>query len=123
MVEPLPASSGAGPAGVADSKSVLLPPKPCSMTIVGNGPLPFSGRVTSTSSGVPSKEGTREERLGVGQKRTPFSAVQAWPNGAEVDPAAGAAATSAASATAVAAIDPIRGPPLTTCEHRGLSCS
>src|SRR6478752_9035665 len=119
MVEPLPASSGAGPAGEAVSKSVLLPPKPCSITIVGNGPLPLSGRVTSTSSGTPSKEGTREAESTVGQKRTPFSAVQGWPNGAVEDAAAGAANASAAANAVSTASREIREL-LTWAEHTPL---
>src|SRR3954453_16933931 len=70
------------------------------MTIVGKGPLPFSGRVTSTSSGTPSKEGTREARSAVGQKRTPFWAMQPVPSGALEEAAAGAAAASNPVATA-----------------------
>ena len=32
-----------------------MPPRPCSIRSVGNGPSPVAGNVTSTSSGVPSK--------------------------------------------------------------------
>src|ERR1700730_213707 len=69
------------PAGEVDSKSVLLLPHPWSITIVGNGPVPVAGSVTSASSGTLSKEGTRCARVSVGQKRTPFCALHACPNG------------------------------------------
>src|SRR3954454_18226600 len=42
-----------------DSKSFFDPPQPCSITMVGKGPLPVGGRVTSRSSGTPSKGGPR----------------------------------------------------------------
>ena len=49
--------------------------------MVGNGPSPLGGSVTSTSIGTPSKLGTRSASLAVGQKSTPFCGVQAWPKG------------------------------------------
>src|SRR4051812_17128698 len=71
------------------------------MTMVGNGPSPVAGTVTSTSRGTPSKLGT--SALGPpGQKRTPSCAVQVRPKGAGVaaDAAAGtASASTAASGT------------------------
>ena len=39
--------------------------------MVGNGPSPVAGSQTSTSSGTPSKLGTRAASSAVGQKRTP----------------------------------------------------
>jgi hypothetical protein len=86
------------PAGALDSKSDLLPPQPCIITIVGKGPSPLGGSVTSTSSGTPSNVGTRCCRVSVGQKRTPFCALQACPNGA------GSAAASAGAASTPHAI-------------------
>jgi hypothetical protein len=62
--------------GVALSNELLLPPQPCIITIVGYGPSPDGGSVTSTSSGTPSQLATRWASVVVGQKRTPFSAVQ-----------------------------------------------
>jgi hypothetical protein len=50
--------------------------------MVGNGPLPCAGSVTSASSGTPSKDGTRWAEPDVGQKRTPFCAWHECPNGA-----------------------------------------
>ena len=71
------------PVGVVVSQYVLsCLPKPCSMTIVGNGPVPVAGSVTSTSIGVPSKLGTRAASFAVGQNRTPFCGTHACPNGA-----------------------------------------
>ena len=64
------------PAGVGDSNADLFPPQPCIITIAGNGPSPVGGSVTSTSSGTPSQLGTRWASVAVGQKRTPFWAVQ-----------------------------------------------
>jgi hypothetical protein len=64
------------PSGVADSNEDLLPPQPCIITIAGKGPSPVGGSVTSTSSGTPSQLGTRCASSEVGQKRTPFWAVQ-----------------------------------------------
>src|SRR4051795_3544318 len=90
----------------SDSKDVLLPPQPCSITIVGNGPLPLAGSVTSTSSGTPSKVATRWVDPLPGQKRTPALGVQASPSGV----GAAAAAGGSASATASAAV---RSLPLT----------
>src|SRR5262245_6832573 len=84
------------PAGVGASKSTLLPPSPCSMKIVGKGPSPVGGSVTSMSSGSPSQVGTRSASEVVGQKRTPFWATQVCPNGA-----GRAAAERAASAPAI----------------------
>src|SRR3954452_83422 len=96
---------GRWPSAVTVSKSVLLPPKPCSITIVGKGPSPPAGSVTSTSSGTPSKLATRCESAAVGQKRTPPCGAQACPNGSggAAWAAAGAAnaATTAAKATRV----------------------
>src|SRR6202011_5273998 len=86
------------PAGVVDSKSALLPPQPWIITIVGNGPSPIAGSVTSASRGTLSKEGTRWVSVSVGQKRTPFGALQACPNGA------GAAAASAGAPRSIASI-------------------
>src|SRR5437660_11326948 len=68
------------------------------MTIVGNGPFPVGGSVTSTSSGTPSKDAIRAGSDEVGQKRTLFCAVHVWPNGA------GAASAGAATAHAVAIV-------------------
>ena len=65
-----------------DSNEVLLPSQPWIITIVGNGPVPLAGSVTSASSGTPSNVGTRCASVSVGQKRTPFSALHACPNGA-----------------------------------------
>src|SRR3979411_211889 len=87
------------PAALLDSNEVLLPPQPCSITIVGKGTLPLGGRVTSTSSGTPSNDGMRWARVIVGQNRTPFWSVQEWPNGA----AAPTARPGSASAVRVAA--------------------
>src|SRR3954471_3092615 len=70
--------------------------------MVGNGPSPVAGRVTSTSSGTPSKLATRDARSGVGQNRTPSCGVQAWPNGAGAAWAAGTAARDAAAAQSAA---------------------
>src|SRR5436853_1572765 len=56
--------------------------------MVGNGPLPCAGSVTSTSSGTPSNVGTPSTVLPgapsvVGQNRVPSPwLVQRWPNGA-----------------------------------------
>src|SRR5215213_4643987 len=66
------------------------------MTIVGNGPSPFGGSVTSTSSGTPSKLATRSASPVVGQKRAPSFGAQAWPNGV-----GGAAAAEAGSRPSV----------------------
>ena len=66
--------------------SVLLPPQPCSITIVGNGPLPVAGSVTSTSSGTPSKDGTRWASVPVGQKRTPFCGFAGMPERSQRGP-------------------------------------
>src|SRR3954452_3100521 len=82
-----------GVEALVPAKECLLPPYPCSIRIVGNGPSPMfaGGRVTSTSIGRPSKLGTRWSSLAVGQKRTPsLGSAQAWPNGSGTA-AAGAA--------------------------------
>src|SRR4051794_1508268 len=71
---PVPASSTA-------SKSVFDPPRPWTITIVGNGPSPAGGSVTSTSIGTPSKVGTRWSSVALGQNRTPFCSEHAWPKG------------------------------------------
>ena len=63
--------------GVVVSNEPLSPPQPCSITIVGNGPSPVAGSVTSTSSGTPSKLATRCESTAVGQNSTPFCGEQA----------------------------------------------
>jgi hypothetical protein len=65
------------PFGVDASKSTLLPPRPCSMKMVGNGPSPVGGSVTSMSIGNPSHVGTRSASEVVGQNRTPFWATHA----------------------------------------------
>src|SRR5215210_577398 len=54
------------------------------ITIVGSASflLASAGSVTSTSSGAPSKLGTRSASVRVGQKRTPFCGSQGCPNGA-----------------------------------------
>src|SRR6202023_3900637 len=77
------------PSGVEDSKEPLLPPHPCIITIVGKGTAPLAGSVTSASSGTVSKLATRWPSVSVGQKRTPFCALQACPNGAGSAPAKG----------------------------------
>ena len=51
-------------------------------TMVGNGPSPVAGSQTSTSSGTPSKLGTRAASSAVGQKSAPSRGVQACPKGA-----------------------------------------
>src|SRR4051794_5254968 len=66
--------------------------------MVGNGPSPVAGRVTSTSSGTPSKLATRDARSGVGQNRTPSCGAQAWPNGAGAGGAGGGGGRDAAGA-------------------------
>src|SRR3954453_11582690 len=89
-------------AGLVPSNAVLVPPRPCSSRIVGNGPSPVGGSVTSTSIGVPSKLAGRDARSGVGQKRTPFVAVHACPNGVgSAWAAAGANANTAATMSGV----------------------
>src|SRR3954453_23238371 len=80
------------PFGPMVSKLVLLPPQPCIITIVGNGPLPVGGIVTATSSGTPSKLGTRLATFPA-QKRTPFCGAHALPRG--VGSAVATAGTSA----------------------------
>ena len=67
------------------------------MAIVGNGPLPVAGSHTSTSSGTPSKLGTRAASLAVAHSRAPELGAQAWPNGA-----GGAASAPGASAASSA---------------------
>src|SRR5258705_1210979 len=78
-------------AGSEVAASPLLPPQPCPMITVGNGPSPVAGSVTSTSSGVPSKLGVRVSPAA--QMRTPSLGAQARPYGA------GAAAWAAATGT------------------------
>src|SRR4051812_40761788 len=86
----------------SDSKDVLLPPQPCSITIVGNGPSPVAGSVTSASRGTPSKVGTRCVEPFPAQKRTPAFDAQASPSGvASADAAAGSASTATTAATTV----------------------
>src|SRR5262249_41359268 len=95
------------PFGEVSSNAVLSSPRPCRRTIVGKGPDPVAGRVTSTSIGIPSNVGTRWAAFVVGQNRTPFWAVHAWPNGVRVTAAAAVVATAteaAATTTAHAAI-------------------
>src|SRR3954454_19509562 len=83
----------------SDSKDVLLPPQPCSITIVGNGPSPLAGSVTSASSGTPSKVATRWVEPLPAQKRTPAFAAQVSPSGvASADAAAGSASTATTAA-------------------------
>src|SRR5215203_1820154 len=79
------------------SKLVLLPPQPWSITSVGKGPPPLVGSVTSTSSGTPSWLATRVAGV-PGQKRTPKWGAQARPSGVGTAEAAGATASSAATA-------------------------
>src|SRR3954468_10424640 len=86
----------------SDSKDVLLPPQPCSITIVGNGPSPLAGSVTSASSGTPSKVATRLAAPSPGQKRTPFIAAQSSPSGLGVAAVAEAGSAIAAAAIAIA---------------------
>src|SRR3954451_20669923 len=75
--------------------------------MVGNGPLPLAGRVTSTSSGTRSKLGTPlTVRPGgpsvVGQNRVPSARVlQGWPNGAGVWAAIPGAGATAPARTAI----------------------
>src|SRR6266851_7250412 len=69
------------PSGVVVSYEVLSPPHPWMITIVGKGPSPDAGSVTSASSGTLSNVGTRWASVSVGQKRTPFCALQACPRG------------------------------------------
>src|SRR3954465_6060333 len=66
--------------------------------MVGNGPVPVGGNVTSTSSGVPSKLGTRWDKSVVGQKRTPCRGRQAWPSGSAAWGVAGSSVSAAAAA-------------------------
>jgi hypothetical protein len=47
------------------------------MKMVGNGPSPVGGSVTSMSIGNPSHVGTRSASDVVGQNRTPFWATHA----------------------------------------------
>src|SRR4051812_12870793 len=84
-------------AGFVLSNAVFVWPIPCSRRMVGNGPSPVAGSVTSTSIGVPSKLAGLDARSGVGQKRTPFAGVHEWPNGA-------GSACAAAGKSAIAAI-------------------
>src|SRR5438270_10570230 len=70
------------PVSSTASKAVFDPPRPCTITIVGNGPLPVSGMVTSTSIGTPSQVGTRWSSDVAGQNRTPFWSAHGFPNGA-----------------------------------------
>src|SRR3954464_11628681 len=93
-------------AGLVPSNEVFVPPRPCSSRIVGNGPSPVGGSVTSTSIGVPSKLAGRDARSGVGQKRTPLVTVRPGPTGAMSASAAvgPSASPSPASATATATL-------------------
>src|SRR4051795_1830426 len=84
-------------AGFVLSNAVFVWPRPCMSRIVGKGPSPVAGSVTSTSIGVPSKLVGRVARSDVGQKRTSFCGVHAWPNGA------GAAASAVAGTSVMAA--------------------
>src|SRR5436190_23962778 len=65
-----------------------------------------AGRVTSTSSGVPSKLGTRSASVLVGQKRTPLRGWHEWPNGVGGAAAAGAAQSSATTPAVATAAHP-----------------
>src|SRR4051794_17481030 len=96
-------------AGFVLSNAVFVWPRPCSRRIVGKGPSPVAGSVTSTSIGVPSKLAGRDARSGVGQKRTPFWGVQAWPKGAGSAATAAEVGTSASSAAAAPASSAARG--------------
>src|SRR3954471_17255525 len=87
-------------AGFVLSNAVFVWPIPCSRRMVGNGPSPVAGSVTSTSIGVLSKLAGRDARSGVGQKRTPFAGVHVCPNGA--GSALAAAGRTATTATATA---------------------
>ena len=82
-----------------------MPPRPWSIRIVGNGPSPVAGSVTSTSSGVPSKLATRDARSVVGQKRTPSFGAHAWPNGAGAAWAVPGASTARAATAAASAAE------------------
>src|SRR3954471_9789888 len=96
-------------AGFVLSNAVFIWPRPCRSRIVGNGPSPVAGSVTSTSRGVPSKLAGRDARSVVGQKRTPFSDVHGWRKGAGSAAAAVAAGSSASSAAAAPASSAERG--------------
>src|SRR3954454_16640293 len=82
----------------SDSKLVLLPPQPCSITIVGYGPSPVAGSVTSASSGTPSKVATRCVDPLPWQKRTPTFGAQLRPSGAGAAAAVAGISSAAASA-------------------------
>src|SRR5215217_3188225 len=91
------------PSGECASNELLLPPQPCIITIVGKGPSPLGGSVTSTSSGTPSQLGTRSASLAVGQNSTASCGTQAWPNGSGGAAwAAGAASAAVAEAASTA---------------------
>ena len=88
VVVDLRAVALAGPAGSTRNLSCCRRTRAASRSS-GTGRCPSAGRVTSTSSGTPSHEGTRPARSEVGQKRTPFCAVQAWPKGVGLGGAGG----------------------------------
>ena len=69
-------------------------------TTVGNGPSPVAGSQTSTSSGTPSKLGTRAASSAVGQKSAPSRGVHACPKGAGGAAEAGGAKAAHRATTA-----------------------
>src|SRR5262249_631094 len=92
------------------------------MKIVGKGPSPVGGSVTSMSSGSPSQVGTRSASEVVGQKRTPFWAMQGCPNGAGTAAADRAASTPAIRMAAIVRMVGIV-PSITCSEPEGQACT
>jgi hypothetical protein len=91
-------------------KLVFVPGKPCSITIVGNGPSPVAGSVTSTSIGTPSKLGTRCWSFFVAQRRTPFCGWHECPKGfgGAAAAAAGRASRAHATSTGTTRLTPLK---------------